>query len=214
MSLQNTGILDLSGLQRTLLFRAKLAAQTSPLMKYVAKELKVIYLEHFRMLESRGNQHGFPARHFWNREVARYTTTTSDNTTATVQVASSAYMHKISGGRIMPKNGKALAIPVSSRAYAAGAPRVCGLPLIFIPDLNKKIIGFLVEHEVMAVKVGQRGKQKGVHRVDNAKTLGTIHYLLVPYVDQAPMPDAKPPASTRNTRVGTVIRQWIDGIMR
>ena len=204
----------LSQLHRSLLSRAASAGQTAPLMRRVAKELQVVYLEHFRTLEGRGNKQGFPEKHFWNREVARMTTFASDARRASVQVASSAYLHKISGGRIMPKNAKALAISVSARAYAAGAPRICNLPLIFIPDVSKKIIGFLVEHELLAVKAATRGKLKGGHSVTNKKTLGTVHYLLVPYVDQPAMPDAKPPAATRTARVSAVVRKWLDSVMK
>ena len=201
---------NLSDLHRSILTRAQRAGQTAPLMKRVAKELQVTYLEHFRQLESRGNKRGFPQRHFWNREVARYLTMQSDANTGGIQIASSAYLHKISGGRIVPKRSKALAIPMSPRAYAAGAPRVCGLPLIFIPDLSKRIIGWLVEHELYRPK-GRRAKGGViVHEPSNKKTLGTVHYLLVPHVDHQPMPDARPPQSMRVNRVTTVIRQWLD----
>jgi hypothetical protein len=107
----------------------------------------------------------------------------SDASTATLNIASPAYAHKVHGGTIVPKRGKALTIPKSATAYARGSPRVAGLPLVFIPDLSHKIIGWLVEHEMYSLK----------GRLRNAKRLGTIHYLLVPSVDQAADPQAEPP---------------------
>jgi hypothetical protein len=189
----------LAKLQQSLISRGKRAADTAPLMKQLGKELHVAYLEHFRMLEGRGNKQGWPQRHFWNREVARFTTFASDGTIAKLTVASSAYLHKIHGGRILPRRGKALAIPRSPRAYAKGSPSVSGLPLIFIPDLSHKVIGWLVEHEVYSLK----GKLR------NEGSLGTVHYLLVPYVDQQPMADARPPRDGIRTRLDGVVKAWL-----
>jgi len=202
---------DFSQLKTWLVSVAAQARDTRPLMAVVAKSMEVVYRRHFAEREAAGNKRGWPSRHFWQREVARLMSREHDAQTATVKIASPAYMHKVSGGRITPKRGRALAIPQSARAYAAGSPRVSGLPLVFIPDLERKVIGWLVEHEVY--RLGKRLKGGGWSKthatLKNEKTLGTLHYVLVPYVDQAPDPHAEPSAASISDAVREDVQAWL-----
>jgi hypothetical protein len=192
--------MDLRGLQSWLEQSAMTAADTRPLLAAVAKSLEVAYREHFQERENAGNARGFPPRHFWQREVARQMSRESDGTTARLLIASPAYAHKVKGGRITPKRGKALAIPLTAQAYATGSPRISGLPLVFVPDLSRRVIGWLIEHEMYSLK----GKLR------NAKSLGTVHYLLVPSVDQAADPNAEPSPGRVMARVQEDVTAFLD----
>ncbi len=168
---------------------------TGPLMSALAKELDVAFREHFRKLESKGNKQGWPARHFWTREVMRMQTFKSDDTRALLEIASPAYLHKITGGIIRPKKGSALAIPQNAKAYALGGPKASGLQMHFAFAPRGKVIGYLIADQV---------KMKG-----GKNMRGVIMYALVRSVNQAAMPDALPNQAELEGRIIERIQAWL-----
>ena len=96
---------------------------TLPLMRKIGEELARTIREHFRMRDQEPNAKGWPKRHFWSRE-GRSNTALSyyDEREAVVTIASPAIAHKVQGGEVRPKRGRALAIPACAEAYRAVQP--------------------------------------------------------------------------------------------
>lgn len=172
---------------------------TRPLMESLAKEMDVSFRAHFRMLEGRGNKNGWPSQHFWTREVMRNQTFSATDRRAVLSIASPAYLHKITGGIILPKKGKSLAIPQNAKAAALGGPKASGLKLKFVPSLHGKLIGYLIVDQIK-IK-GKSFREK-------------IMYALVRSVNQAAMPDALPPQQELENRIASNIRNYLTFLSR
>jgi hypothetical protein len=157
---------------RALLARLS-ASLRRPLFAALGARLEYSLRRHFLSRNAQGNAKGWPTKNFWTREGANKTALTeiTDNS-ATVSVASPAIAHKITGGTITPKRGRALAIPATARAYAAGSPRE----------------GRWAHGELFLVK------PKGGHAFLATRNGDAIEaqYWLVGSVTQAPDPQALP----------------------
>lgn len=95
---------------------------TRPLMAALGKQLEVDLRKHFRERDAQPNARGWPKKHFWRKEVSTNTALTEvADTRAVVTIASPAFVHKVYGGTVTPKRGKALTIPLSPEAYKAGS---------------------------------------------------------------------------------------------
>lgn len=93
-----------------------------PLMAGLGKQLEVELRSHFRQRDAQGNARGWPRRHFWKNEVSRNTALTEvTDKRAVVTIASPAFAHKVFGGTVTPKRGRALTIPLTAEAYKAGS---------------------------------------------------------------------------------------------
>ena len=94
------------------------------LTKVLRREGINVLQKQYRAFDTdRPNQKGFPRSHFWNREVARNVVPGEvREDSAEVNINSPALLHKISGGKVTPKRGKALAIPLTAEAAKAGSP--------------------------------------------------------------------------------------------
>lgn len=89
--------------------------------------LEYLVRRHFIQRNQEPNAKGWRKSNFWSREGARNTALENvTSSSATVSIASAAIAHKVRGGVIRPKRGRALAIPVTQRAYIAGSPREGG----------------------------------------------------------------------------------------
>jgi hypothetical protein len=106
-------------------------------MALLGKAMEVTLRGHFLARDREGNGRGWPRSHFWNRRVRANTSLTEVTpTAATVSVASPEFAHKMTGGTIRPKRGRALAIPLTAEAGKAGSPREGGMPGLFkVPGL-------------------------------------------------------------------------------
>jgi len=176
------------------------ASKPGVLMAALAKEMDVTFRQHFRMLDGRGNKNGWPSNHFWTREVMRQQTFKSDDRSATLEIASPAFLHKITGGIIRPKKGTGLAIPVHPLAYKLGGPKASGLKLQFGFSPRGKVAGYLFLH-------GQK-KYKG-------KMLrGDMMYVVVRYVNQSAMPDALPNQADLENRLTSRIQSWLQTLAK
>lgn len=141
----------------------------------VAKTLK----RHFLARETEPNAFGWRKRHFWKREGFDNTAVDTASITderATVLVSSRAIAHKLKGGTIRPGPGKkALAIPLTERAYLAGSPRLGVIPGLFLLKRGKDQF---MPRAFLATK-GEDGKPQ-------------VQYLLVPSVTQRADPRTLP----------------------
>lgn len=92
------------------------------LMAGCGKQMEIELRKHFAARDREGNAMGWPSKHFWRREVSMQTALTEvTDKSATVTIASPAFAHKVFGGTITPKRAKALTIPRTAQAYAAGS---------------------------------------------------------------------------------------------
>lgn len=144
--------------------------------KRVERELR----SHFLAKDSEGNRRGWVRSHFWNKRVRQATSFTgATDTTAEVEIASPEFVHKLRGGTIRPKRGRALAIPLTNRAKKAGSPREWDDDALF--PLKTKRGLFL-----MIATLGKgRGGIKGQRLI--------AAYKLLPKVTHRPDPTALPP---------------------
>jgi hypothetical protein len=158
----------------------------------VGKRLEVDLRAHFEMLDSAGNKHGWPRKHFWNRQVrARTALTELSARGAVVTISSPELLQKIYGGTITPKRGKALAIPLNAQAYKAGSPRELNDPnfLKYVPLNRGRVLGLLVRRiQIDHAKIA-KGKK-------NAITGGEAWYLLMRSITQPPQENALPDQSS------------------
>lgn len=92
------------------------------LMAGLGKQLEIELRKHFAARNQEPNSKGFPKKNFWRNEVRANTALTQvTDSKAVVSIASPAFAHKVFGGTVTPKRGKALSIPLTSAAYAAGS---------------------------------------------------------------------------------------------
>lgn len=92
-------------------------------MQALGKRLEVELHAHFDRLNSRGNRRGWTRSNFWTRVVKKATSfVRADSSSATVSIASREFIHKLKGGVVRAKAGRALAIPLTNAAKAAGSP--------------------------------------------------------------------------------------------
>lgn len=173
---------------------------TRPLMEAVAKEMDVAFREHFRRRDGEGNKMGWPSRHFWTREVMRFQTFEASDRRAVLSIASPAFLHKITGGRISPKKGKSLAIPQHPLAYSLGGPKASGLDLSYMPVNRGKLLGYLLLNKP--------------HRFKGKMVRSEIMYALVRSVNQAADPAALPPQPDLENRIARNIRAFMDTLVR
>jgi hypothetical protein len=103
----------------------RIAAQMkSPrrLMAALGKRLEIDLRKHFNARNAEPNARGWPKQNIWRKEVAMHTALTeATDSRAVVTVASPAFAHKVFGGTVTPKRAKALSIPLTAAAYAAGS---------------------------------------------------------------------------------------------
>jgi hypothetical protein len=111
-------------LEEALMRAATELGRTRPLLAKLGKSMEVRLRAHFAERDTEGNKHGWPSRHFWNRQVRQNTALTEvTDETATVSIASPPFGLKLFGGTIKPKRGKWLTIPLTAEAYTKGSPR-------------------------------------------------------------------------------------------
>lgn len=170
--------------------RRTLAAlqNTRPLMQRIGKTLARAIRAHFTARDAQPNAKGWPKRHFWATEGTRNTALTRvDESTAIVSISSPAIAHKLTGGVITPKRGRALAIPATAEAYKAIQPSAMAEDrLEFVPLNLGGLVGMLVERQHDTLRKTKKGFRQG-------KTQGgKIWFWLMAKVTHKPDPNALP----------------------
>jgi hypothetical protein len=167
-------------------------ANTRPVMAAAASAMRKDMQEHYR--NQPANKRGWPTRRFWQKEGASRTHIAEVTATkARVSVDSPAMAHKLTGGTIRPKRGRALALPVRAEAYRAGSPREGGIKDLVI--LKKK-----------------RAKKVWLGTVKDKVV--TIYYRLVPQVTQRPDPRAFPGKRGATDAALAAMGRAIDALVR
>lgn len=115
-----------------------------PLMAALGKRLEFELRAHFLLRNATPNKKNWPRSNFWSKRIRNATQfTEATETVATVTVADPAFVQKLYGGTITPKQAKYLALP--ARAEASGrSPRLFD-DLIFIALKRGDLAGMLVK---------------------------------------------------------------------
>jgi hypothetical protein len=180
------------------------------LMAATGKRMEKVYRDHFLTLDRKPNEQGWPKRHFWSRVVRSATSLTEVTAEkAVVTMASPELVHKVQGGTVTPKRGRALAAPASALAYKTGSPRDWDTTeLEFVPLKSGGLVGMLVRTQRDVISFGK----KGVRRV--AGLGGEIMYWLFAKVFHRPQPDALPKQETVQAAVLQEARALLARILR
>jgi len=178
--------------------QAMLAALERPAtaLKVGAQAAANVLRAHFALRESEPNAQNWPKSHFWSRIRGATAVASVSDTEALVAVSSPAFSHKVTGGTIVPKRGKYLAIPAMAAAYAAGSPREGAAPENLAFAFSRHPQGgwrpSLVVQENVMKEVGKPRKD-GTRRRRLVHQAGAIWYWLIKSATQAPDPRALPP---------------------
>lgn len=158
----------------TITFRlADLRVNTRAILAAGAKAAEAAIRSHFRAMPSRS---GFFAAQVAEGKV-QTTSLTAD--AAEVEVDSRELAHYIAGGRVEPiPPRRALAIPLTDEARAAGYPSAGRIPNLFL----------------LRTKLGQNNRRAGLLCTTDGTYL-EAHYALVPFAEHDPHPDAWPAAA-------------------
>ena len=193
------------------------SVNTRRLLAAGAAEYKRLWRARFDALDAAGNKKGFPPKNFWIKEGKRRTDVAELTAIqARVTCDSRAVAMRSAGGTVRPRAAKALAIPLTPQAYAAGWPSNSGLPLEFVPVKSAKnpaVRGKLVEARATRISYGRDGSvRKGR---ENVKTAGTTHYLLVskseiPAMGEAVLPERTAAESAVAAKMGEALAREIE----
>ena len=194
--------------------RAKLEGlqNTAPLMQKLGETLAKSVRAHFMVRDKEGNAKGWPSRHFWTREGRANTALTYHNANeAVVTIASPAIYHKLMGGEVVPKRGRALAIPASAAAYAAGQPSAMNKDMLeFVPLNSGGLVGMLVERQHDVLRRTKKGFRQGGLA---SRKGGAIWYWLMAKVTHKPDPRTLPEDAEAEAQVYFAANNYLAGIM-
>ncbi|GAB4180108.1 MAG: hypothetical protein Fur0032_20970 [Terrimicrobiaceae bacterium] len=167
--------------------------------KRVERELR----GHFLKKNRQGNRRGWVRSNFWSKVVRQATAFTgaTDNS-AEIGIASPEFVHKLRGGTIRPRRGRALAIPLTSRAKAAGSPREWDDSSRLVPIKTRKGLFLMVSQ----YKGKERGGIKGQRLI--------AAYKLVPKVTHKPDPTALPPDGALEGAVEDEAMKYLDRLTK
>jgi hypothetical protein len=147
--------------------------------------------------QSSPNAKGFPRQNFWNR--FRNVTSRADDEGAVVTIPDpqGALRHKVSGGTITPKRGRALFIPLSPEAYKlSGQARM--------RDAFPDAFLFRGKKRLFLARPGSGKKGKGSLRI-----LG----MLVPKVTHRADPTALPPEADLRSEAITGANNYLTRLL-
>ncbi len=129
---------------------------------------------HFRARDRTGNKLGGRRTQFWLDIYKSTSLGQVTDTSVIVTIGDHRFAQKVFGGRIAAKVAKALSIPVDPEAHGRRPEvfeRETGLDLVFIKQRNNALLAT---------------------RAEGSEAL-RVRYILVPFVDQSPDPEALPP---------------------
>lgn len=169
-------------------------ASTRPLMARLGKTLEVALKRHFERLQSRPNKRGWPKKNFWTHVRRSTALNKIQEREAVVAISDPRFALHLYGGTVRAKRARALAIPLTAAAYAAGSPREGATPNLFV--LKSRSRGaFLAEAEPFA--------RRGTVR---------LWYALKAAVTVPKTPDALPPESDIAAALDREARAYLDAI--
>lgn len=150
------------------------ARRPEALMREVGRRGANVLKAHFRSRDRQPNRLGGKRTHFWRQVADSVNNPTVQGAQAVISITQPGIAQKVFGGRITPKNTRALTIPVDPLAYGRAAS-------VFEKQTGIKL--FLL-----------RKKQGGLSRLLAGEDAGGIKvfYVLASSVNQSPDPDALP----------------------
>jgi hypothetical protein len=187
------------GISPDLQRKAAALADRRPLMGVLGKKLEVLLRDHFRDRNSEPNKRGWPAQNFWNRIRNATALTAFDASTATVTVADPAFNQKLHGGTIVPKEAKALAIPMDPEAYGKSPREFNNLHLV-VANGRAMLVTNLASN---------LAKQRGGGFKSRSSEISRVMYLLVASVTQDADPRALPDESSLKRELGADAAAWL-----
>jgi hypothetical protein len=177
-------------------FSKKIAATKNPVAMLLAagREVGNQLKTYFQQKDADGpNKLGGQRTHFW-LAVARTVNNGNDDptlagNTVTVTINHPAFAQKVFGGRIIPKEKKALTIPLTPAAYGK---TVADFPGSFLIRTLKGAFIVMLGENITVSGIISRAK-----RGEARRQRATLNFLfkLVPYVDQEADPTSLPPQS-------------------
>ena len=173
--------------------------------KVMGRALATTLRTHFRQRNAKGNALGGKRSHFWSRIANAVQAPQVSQAEISVTVSDRAIAQKIFGGRIVPTNAKALAIPADKKAYGKSPRTIADLAFIPARGGPQVTIGYLVEGKAGIIS---RGPRKGEATIRPLKG-GVLMYVLRAWVDQAPDPEALPQTPAMLEAVTTAARTFL-----
>lgn len=162
---------------------------------------------HFRARNSsQPNKLGGKRTNFWTAVAGTVQNPVVATGEVSVAVSHPHIAQKVFGGRIVPTNKKALAIPVHAKAHGVTARDMPNLAFIFGKKGKPGTVGYLVEGQLHTIL---RGKRKG-QQVMQAKPGGAMMYVLRKWVDQQTDPLALPETSVMLDEVAKAAKSFLN----
>lgn len=184
-------------------------ANTRPLMQRVGGDLARVVRRHFAARDQEPNAKGWPKRHFWAQEGRRNTALASySDNEAVVTIASAAIAHKLYGGTVRPKRGRALAIPASAEAYRAGQPSTMDRDMLdFVPLRRGGLVGMLIERQHDTLRRTKKGLRQGEKRG------GKVWFWLMAQTTHAADPRALPDRQALDAAALSAAQNYVNNIL-
>lgn len=184
-----------------------------PLLQKAGETLARALRAHFMARDREGNKHGWPRRRFWSREGRRNTALTRcDEHEAEVTIASEAIAHKLVGGAVYPKRGRALAIPNTAQAYRAIQPSAMDKDMLdYVPlKTGTGLVGMLIERQHDLLRRTKKGLRPGGLA---SRKGGTIWFWLVAKATHRPDPNTLPPDRELENTVYAAANNYLQAIL-
>lgn len=164
----------------------------------IGSRVAVLLRNHFTAKnKSSPNAKGFPRQNFWNRFRNVTSKASEEGVTVTVPDPQGALRHKVSGGTITPKRGRALFIPLAPEAYKLGAQAR-------LRDAFPDAFVFKGKRRLFLARPGSGGSGRGSLRI-----LG----LLVPRVTHKADPTAIPSDAVIRDEAITRARNYLNRLI-
>lgn len=178
---------------------------TRPLMQLLGEDLAKSLRAHFALRDAQPNAHRWTKRHFWLHEGRRNTALASfSDNEAVVSIASEAIAHKLHGGEVRPKRGRALAIPACNEAYRAGQPSAMNKDMLeFVPLKLGGLVGMLIERQHDVIRRTKQGFKQGQKRG------GKIWFWLMAKVTHRPDPQTLPPQADLDMQANALVENYL-----
>lgn len=110
----------------------ELIANRKGLHEVLGRSVEGTLRDHFVRRDREGNKKGWPSQHFWGNRILNATSFAgATESGATIVIADRAFAAKVNGAHIVPKEAKALAIPLRAQVYGV-RPRSGLIPGLFV----------------------------------------------------------------------------------
>jgi hypothetical protein len=185
----------------------RLIGRPRGVLQAAARSVRILLQRHFQERDRPSNRLGGRRTHFW-LQIRRATQIAEvTDRRAVISVADPRFAHKVTGGRLTPKNVKWLAIPAVSEAHGL-RPKAfemhAGIGLKFVRGVRAAM---LVEADATRIRKTKQGFKSA------GDVGGRVIYWLVKSVVQAPDPRALPPRNTIESAALLGAQRYVQAIL-